>query len=170
MANERVRRRALDENRKQYCTFWLSGRLYGVDILDVKEVNPDGSFTEVPHAPKEVCGFVNIRGQIHLILDLRMILGLKDRSATGKSRLVLFKPAVGEAFGVLVDMIGDVVEVEEYLIETSGLVDADAGVPVGEDKPDSAIPICAVCRLEEMLLLIVNARSLLKIVERAVAS
>lgn len=171
MANERVRRSSLDEKRKQYCTFWLAGRLYGVDILDVKEVNPDASFTEAPHAPKEVCGFVNIRGQIHLILDLRKILGLKERLSTDKSRLVLFKSTVGESFGVLVDMIGDVVEVEESLIETGGLVDPDAaGFSSGEDRPDLTAPISAVCRLKTMLLLIVNARSLLKIVERAVAS
>jgi purine-binding chemotaxis protein CheW len=170
MAIERLRRSATDEGRKQYCTFWLAGRLYGVDILDVKEVNPEAAFTEAPHAPKEVCGFVNIRGQIHLILDLRRILGLKEKPVDEKSRLVLFKPVVGESFGVLVDSISDVVEVEESLIETGGLVDVETpGGPSGEDKPEQAGPISAVCRLKNMLLLIINARSLLKVVEKAVA-
>ncbi len=148
---------------KQFCTFWLSGHLYGVDILDVKEVNPEAAFTEIFHAPREVKGFVNIRGQIHLILDLRRILGLKDRPVDEKSRLVLFKPGVGESFGVLVDRISDVIEIDEGLIESGGLVHEEA--LAGDDRAEADELISGVCRLEQTLLLLINARNLLKHVE-----
>ena len=149
---------------KQFCTFWLSGRLYGVDILDVKEVNQEARFTEVFHAPKKVKGLVNIRGRIHLILDLHRILGFKVREQGRKSRLVLFKPSVGESFGVLVDGIGDVIEVEERLIESGELADRD--VTSGEKGIDVHELISSVCRLEETLLLIINARNLLKVIDK----
>ena len=152
------------KTKKQFCTFWLSGRLYGVDILDVKEVNQEARFTKVFHAPEQVRGLVNIRGRIHLILDLHRILGFKVEEQVGESRLVLFKPSVGEAFGVLVDGIGDVIEVEERLIDSGELVDKD--IAGSDDGPDVSGLISSVCRLEETLLLIINARNLLKIIEK----
>ncbi len=150
--------------RKQLCTFHLAGQLYGVDILDVKEVNPETGFTPVFHAPRMVRGFVNIRGRIHLVLDLRRILGFPEREVDHRSRLVLFKPTVGESFGVLVDGIGDVVEVDEADIESGVLADED--VPGIEDAEHGEIT-SGVCRLAERLLLIVNARNLLKTVDMA---
>ena len=149
---------------KQLCTFRLAGQLYGVDILDVKEVNPETGFTPVFHAPRVVRGYVNIRGRIHLVLDLRRILGFADREVDEQSRLVLFKPTVGESFGVLVDGIGDVVEVDEQDIESGGLADED--VP-GVEDPEHGEITSGVCRLAERLLLIVNARNLLKTVDMA---
>ena len=55
----------------RYCTFRLSGRLYGVDIEDVKEINTEVNFTPIFHASREIKGYINIRGQIYLLLDLR---------------------------------------------------------------------------------------------------
>lgn len=171
MQTEHVKRGPSDEPKKQFCTFWLASHLYGVDILDVKEVNPEPGFTDVFHAPREVHGFVNIRGQIHLILNLRRILGLKEKPVDDKSRLVLFKPVVGESFGVLVDMIGDVVEVAESLIEAGDLADAEPlSGSGGDDKSEPMALISAVCRLKTSLLLIINARALLKCVDRSLAA
>ena len=34
-----------------YCTFRLGGRLFGFNLLSVKEVNTHTTFTPVPHAP-----------------------------------------------------------------------------------------------------------------------
>jgi len=150
---------------KQYCTFWLAGRLYGVDILHVKEVNPEIRFTTIFHAPREVTGYVNIRGRIHLILDLRRVLGLADKPVDEKSRIVLFKPTVGESFGVLVDRISEVVEIDVGLIESGGLVNE----ATGEDKGEISELFSGVCRLEDTLLLIINARNLLKTIERGAA-
>ena len=65
------------------------------------------AFTPVAHTPDEVLGLVNIRGHIYLALDLHRLLGLPTAAVTGGSRLVLFKPAVGNAFGVMVDAIAE---------------------------------------------------------------
>ncbi|MBF0525581.1 MAG: hypothetical protein HQK56_10850, partial [Deltaproteobacteria bacterium] len=46
------------ERKRQFCSFWLSGRLFGVDILDVKEINSEITFTPIFHASKEVKGYV----------------------------------------------------------------------------------------------------------------
>jgi len=146
-------------DRFQYCTFWLGNRLFGVDITDVKEVHPQADITPVYHAPENVKGYVNIRGQIHLILDLAKILGLGAQQAGGKCCLVIFKHTVAEPFGVIVDRIGDVVDVGEGQIER-GRVD---------DKETQALEMRTelvrhICKLEKNLLVALNARRLLECV------
>src|SRR5262245_60529706 len=96
------------ETPRLFCTFRVDGRLFGVDILDVKEVTTEITATRIAHTPEEVRGLVNIRGHIYLALDLRLLLGLPPANATGDSRMVLFKPTVGSAFGVVVDEISDI--------------------------------------------------------------
>ncbi|MBF0474338.1 MAG: chemotaxis protein CheW [Deltaproteobacteria bacterium] len=149
------------ERKRQFCSFWLSGRLFGVDILDVKEINSEITFTPIFHASKEVKGYVNIRGQIHLVIDLRLLLGFERADDVDGRRLIIFKTKVGEPFGVQVDRIGDVVEVTEGQIEQRTKVD---------DKLDRIVDagdvIEGVCKLKDRLLVILNAKSFLRIIEK----
>ena len=149
--------------KRQFCTFQIHDRLFGVDILDVKEVNPETHFTPIFHAPREVRGNVNIRGQIYLVLDLRLILGFEAKETDEKSRVVLFKSEVGEPFGVLVDRIGDVVTVEENQIENRRKT--DQGPPEQTDR--RALDLSdGICKLEDTLLVIMNSQNLLNFITR----
>src|SRR3954471_12328344 len=105
------------ERQRLFCTFRVGGRLYGVDILDVKEVTAETTYTRVAHAPDEVLGLVNIRGHIYLALDLRRLLGMPATDLTTDSRLLLFKPSVGSAFGVIVDEISEIQTADPSQIE-----------------------------------------------------
>ena len=146
-------------SQQQFCSFRLAGRLYGVDILDVKEINPETVFTPIFHAPEEVRGYVNIRGQINLVLDLRRLLGFDPRPIDQDSRIVLFKPHVGENYGVLVDQVGDVVSVSQDRIEDRR---ADSqGVPEGRERRNELRAARGVCKLEKELLVILDARAFL---------
>ena len=76
--------RASMATQRLFCTFRVDGRLFGVDILDVKEVTAETTFTRVAHAPDEVLGLVNIRGHIYLALDLRRLLGMPATRRDGR--------------------------------------------------------------------------------------
>src|SRR5262245_39602820 len=102
----------MDKPANHYCTFRLGERLFGFDLRAVKEVNTYTTYTPVPHAPPVVCGCVNLRGDIYLVLDLRRLLGLPPIAVAPDTRLVIFKPAAGESFGVLVDAVGDIVTLD----------------------------------------------------------
>ena len=143
----------------QLCTFRLAGRLFGVDILTVKEINTETNFTEIFHAPKQIVGYVNIRGQVHLVLDLRMLLGFTWKDPDKESRVVIFKQNIGESFGALVDKIGDIIEVSEDQIEAYGAQD-DAQAAM-EDSWKSRNLVVGVCKLEKDLLVVLNAKSFL---------
>ncbi len=148
----------------QFCSFYLSGRLYGVDILDVKEICPETSITPIPQAPKEVRGYVNIRGQVYLILDLRFILGVEPDSLQERCCLVIFKPTVGESFGLVVDRIGDVIVVNENEIENRRRMDHG---PKGgtERRLESEKLVNGICKLSNSLMIILNCRRFLDQIE-----
>ena len=100
-----------------FCTFRLGDQMFGVDITDVKEVNTETTLTRIHHAPPQVLGCVNLRGNIFLVLDIRRLLGLVPAAFGPDSRLLIFKPHVGDAMAGLVDQIGDIVAVDPGKIE-----------------------------------------------------
>jgi purine-binding chemotaxis protein CheW len=148
---------------RRFCTFRLSGRLYGVDISDVKEINTETDITPIYHAPDRIRGYINIRGQVYLLLDLRKIFGFEEKEIDKNSRVVLFMPEVGDPCGILVDSIDDVVTVDIERIENrrkkqETLNGSDRrGVDVGE----------GVCKLQDELLVLLDARKLLNSVGKA---
>lgn len=156
----------LKNSQRLFCTFHLAGRLYGVDILDVKEVTAEVAHTRVAHAPREVLGLVNIRGYIYLALDLRGLLGLPPATVTSESRLVLFKPSVGNAFGIVVDAISEIRTVDPDLIEPFS-----GSAQHAEHLNLSAADLVeSVCRLDDELLVVVNPRRFLAAVEKKLAA
>lgn len=101
---------------RQFCTFYLDGLLFGVDLQNVQEVIRYLKITRVPLAPQEVCGLLNLRGQIVTAVDLRRRLRLKPVAADALPMNVVVRAADG-AVSLLVDEIGDVVEVEDSSFE-----------------------------------------------------
>ena len=154
------------DSPRLFCTFRVDGRLYGVDILDVKEVTAETTYTRVAHAPDEVLGLVNIRGHIYLALDLRRLLGVRTAELTGESRLVLFKPSVGSAFGVVVDQISEIRTVKSEDIEAFAKNDHENAL-ASVRRVDL---IDAVCKLNGELLVVLNPRRFLDVVEQKLSA
>ena len=147
-----------EAQQRQFCTFRIHGRLYGIDIQDVKEINPGVDFTPIFHAPESVKGYINIRGQIYLLLNLRRILGFEDQAMDKDNRVVLFKQTVGEFFGIQVDHIADIMTVEAGQIENRRK--QDQVLSEGDERRGADIAD-GICRLKQELLVIINARNLL---------
>jgi purine-binding chemotaxis protein CheW len=152
-------------SQRLFCTFRLDNRLFGVDLLDVKEVVAETASTAVPLAPGEVLGLVNIRGHVYLALDLRRLLGMPAAEVTGGSRLVLFKPSVGPSFGVLVDEIADIQAADPDHIDPFRRAD-HAGAATGVARAEL---VDSVLQLADELLVVLAPRRFLPVVERALA-
>lgn len=99
----------------QMCTFTLDRYLFGVDVRQVQEVLRFQAMTRVPLAPALVRGLINLRGQIVTALDLRERLGLPPREGADPLNVVLRRE--GDVVSLLVDDIGDVVEIDEDKLE-----------------------------------------------------
>jgi purine-binding chemotaxis protein CheW len=101
---------------KALCTFRVGGRLFGIEVERVQEVFRAQTLTRVPLAAHAVSGLMNLRGQIVVALDLRRRLGLAEDTAAGRAMNVVIHAEEGP-IGLIVDSIGDVLNVEDRAFE-----------------------------------------------------
>jgi purine-binding chemotaxis protein CheW len=101
---------------RQYCTFFLDGYYFGIDVRKVQEVIRFQEMTRVPLAPPAIHGLINLRGQIVMALDLRRRLELPDRPTDDRPVNVVVNTDDG-VVSLLVDEIGDVLTVPETAFE-----------------------------------------------------
>lgn len=139
----------------QYATFHVGERLFGLDILNVREIIRVSDITPVPRAASSIRGLLNLRGQIVTILDLAVRLGHPPPPLTEASHIVILKAQGNlkheamEAVGLLADAIGDVLEADASNTEPppanltdtearfiSGVLKTDAGLLVLLNLPD----------------------------------
>jgi purine-binding chemotaxis protein CheW len=132
-------------NAKQFCTFFLHGLYFGVEVLKVQEVIRFQEMTRVPLAPDMIRGLINLRGQIVTAIDLRHRLELPARAADVLPMNVVVRSEDG-AVSLLVDEIGDVVEIEEDIFEA----------PPETLKGVARELIQGVYKLKERLLLVLD--------------
>jgi purine-binding chemotaxis protein CheW len=131
--------------RRQFCSFFLDGLRFGVDVQLVQEVVPYQEMARVPLAPPTVRGLLNLRGQIVTGIDLRRRLELPESPADGLPMNVVLRGG-DSPVSFLVDEIGEVIEVA-----------ADAC-----ERPPDTLPgrvrelIEAVYPLEDDLLLVLD--------------
>jgi len=101
---------------KQFCTFYLAGQCYGLDVLKVQEIVRSQPMTCVPLAHHKVRGLINLRGQIVTAIDLRRCLDLPERDDTNEHLNVVVLTDEGPV-SLLVDEIGDVLELSDEQFE-----------------------------------------------------
>jgi len=101
---------------RQLCTFFLQDLFFGVEVEKVQEVIRYQEMTRIPLAPEVIAGLINLRGQIVTAIDLRRQLELTARDAGRLPMNVVIRRDDGP-ISLLVDEIGDVVEVEEESFE-----------------------------------------------------
>jgi purine-binding chemotaxis protein CheW len=101
---------------KQFATFFLNGLFFGIEVLKVQEVIRYQEMTRVPLAPRMIEGLINLRGQIVTAIDLRRRLEMPPRAAGDLPMNVVVSSDDG-AVSLLVDEIGDVVEVQDDIYE-----------------------------------------------------
>jgi purine-binding chemotaxis protein CheW len=130
---------------RQFSTFYLADLFFGLDVLHVQEVMRYQPMTPVPRAPQIIEGLINLRGQIVIAIDMRRRLGLPARPE-GKAPIVVVVRTADGAVSLLVDEIGDVMEIEESLYEPPPVSLAQTAREV----------IRGVYKLKDQLLLILD--------------
>lgn len=129
----------------RYVTFTIDDALYGVDVLRVQEAVHAQARTRVPLAPEGIAGLVNLRGQVVLTVDLRPRLGLPP-APEDADRMMVVVQVDGEPTSLLVDGVGDVVDVAPELF----------GPPPETLEPSLRPLIRGACRLDGRLLQVLD--------------
>ena len=134
----------------QYCSFALDGLTFGIPVERIQEIIRFQDVTAVPLVHPAVYGLINLRGQIVTAIDLRVRLGLPERGDDDRPMNIVISHDE-EAISLLVDRIGDVVEVDDDDFESP---------PDTLDASSKAL-ISGAYKLESSLLLVLD-------VERAI--
>jgi purine-binding chemotaxis protein CheW len=100
----------------QQLTFDLAGEEYGVEILAVREIRGWSRVTRIPQTPAYLLGVLNLRGAIVPIMDLRLRFGL-ERESYGDSTVVIIVAIAERLFGIVVDAVSDVVDIDPAAIK-----------------------------------------------------
>ena len=136
----------------EYCTFYVNGHYFGLDVLKVQEITRYQEMTRVPLASPVVRGLINLRGQIVTALDLRRRLEMDDRPADEQPINVVVHTDDG-AVSLLVDEIGDVLKVSHDIFES----------PPETLQPPARDLIQGAYKLPDRLLLILDTERLVSV-------
>lgn len=101
--------------QEQLTTFCIDGDLFGLEVMKVQEVAKMPKIFSVPLSPNFVQGLVNLRGQIATALGLRELFCRSSEKPTQQMSVVC--KIDGNLISLIVDSIGDVLEVESKNFE-----------------------------------------------------
>jgi purine-binding chemotaxis protein CheW len=99
----------------QLVTFQLGEELYGVNIMDVKEIVRVQAIRAIPNAPTYVEGIFNLRSEIIPIINLHKRFHLKKAIASDDDDLLsgfVILDVDGLKLGIIIDRISRVVTIE----------------------------------------------------------
>lgn len=106
---------AEQDTQIQLVTFQISDELYGIDIMDVKEIVRVQDIRPIPNAPSYVEGLFNLRGEIIPIISLHKRFHLKKAQLGEDGELLsgfIIIDLGDMKLGVIIDKVERVVAIE----------------------------------------------------------
>lgn len=143
---------------QEYVTVTVSDQLFGLPIDRVHDVFIASALTDVPLAPREIVGLLNLRGRVVTAMCLRRRLGLPD-AEKGREMAVGLEHQ-GESYGLLVDQVGEVMKMSTETLEPN---------PVHMDPRWGRLSR-GVHRLDDQLLIVLDVDSVLDLGSEARAA
>jgi len=107
----------------QYLTFVLSGEIYALGILNIKEIIDYGHLTEVPMMPPFIRGVINLRGSVVPVVDLSARFGKGSTQIARRTGIVIVETGNDgedndrQDIGIIVDAVNEVVDIDQQDIE-----------------------------------------------------
>lgn len=99
----------------QLVTFQLSEEVYGIDIMDVKEIVTLQEVRAIPNAPSFVEGLYNLRGEIIPIINLHKRFHLKRVFGDEEDELLsgfIIIDLDGMKLGIIIDKVERVISID----------------------------------------------------------
>jgi purine-binding chemotaxis protein CheW len=127
---------------QRFLAFRIGAEEYAATIMDIKEILPVRSVTEVPRAPRDVLGVVSCRGVVLPLVDLGASLGLRDADrAVRPQQRVLVAGDGDRTCGLRVDAVSEVVRLFPASIEPvpASLGQRNAGLLLGLGRVGSRL-------------------------------
>jgi purine-binding chemotaxis protein CheW len=158
-------RDVMNDNAKltEFVTFTTAGQLFGLPIERVQDVFKPSQITRVPLAGPEIAGVLNLRGRIVTAIHLSNRLDLDSGAqahAQKKPPMAIGIEYGGESFGLLVDVVGEVLKLPESELEPN---------PINLDRKLTRVSD-GVFRLDGQLLVVLDVDRVLDFGTEAMAA
>ncbi|QEP44373.1 chemotaxis protein CheW [Ectothiorhodospiraceae bacterium BW-2] len=134
----------------RWVTFTLEHEVYGIDVMQIREVLRSPEISPVPGAPAYVLGIINLRGNVVAIIDTRARFGLPSHDLDDSSRILILETKE-YVVGFMVDSVSEVVELRSSSIEPAPSTGAR----------ESTRYISGLYNREKGLLILIDANKLL---------
>jgi purine-binding chemotaxis protein CheW len=145
----------------QYLTFLLGSEMFGIAILNIKEIIEYGSITNVPMMPGFIRGVINLRGAVVPVVDLAARFGRGAAGITRRSCIVIIEVESDggkQDLGVVVDAVSEVLEIPQSEIEPPPSFGAKI-------RPDF---ISGMGKVKDKFVILLEAKNVLSVDEMAV--
>ena len=134
----------------QLVSFKIANEEFGIDILNVQEINKMTQVTKVPNSPEFVEGVINLRGRVIPVVNLRVKMDLPNREYDKDTRIIVVDLS-GKTVGFLVDSVSEVLRIPRNIMEPPPSI--VAGI--------NSNYITAVGKLEDRLLILLDLDKIL---------
>jgi len=141
----------------QLVSFKIANEEFGVDILNVQEINKMTTITKVPNSPAFVEGVINLRGRVIPVVNLRVKMSMPNKEYDKDTRIIVVDLS-GKTVGFLVDSVSEVLRIPRNIIEPPPSM--VAGI--------NSNYITAVGKLEDRLLILLDLDKVLLEEEKTV--
>ncbi len=101
-------------------TLHLSGEVFGIPVVLVHEIMDPITVTQVPNAPPEAPGLINVRGAVVPLLDLRYRLGMPELARGAHARIVVIETLMDGAplrLAIMADSVDEVLDITAASID-----------------------------------------------------
>ena len=105
-----------DIESKDFLTFTIADHQFGIPVDCLQDIFMPESLTPVPLADETIGGVLNLRGCIVTMINTQKALGL-DTQVESSAQMAIRIVHNDESFGLLVDMVGDVLSLTDDLFE-----------------------------------------------------
>ena len=123
---------------RTFLQFRSGSESYGLPAERIVQIIRIVAVTPVPNAAPELLGLVNLRGRVLPVFDLNRALHGRERPISLRMYVVITE-VDGEALGIVVDDVLDVVSVPEHQFQSSRALSADAPFSEGVARIGSQI-------------------------------
>jgi len=106
--------------------FEARGRLYGIDVLQIREIVRCQEVTPLPRAPELIEGVIDLRGAVIPVIDLGHAL-CREPSDQGPGSRIAVLEVDGMVLGLRVDAAVDVISVEARDVDDPPALATQAG-------------------------------------------
>ena len=138
-------------SRIELVIFRVNDLVCALKSIEVQEIIKQQDTTPVHNAADYVTGVINLRGNIVTVIDLHTKFGLKHE--IGSTMRTVIATSEGEAIGLLVDDVDDILKADINAIES----------PPANLNGMDGVYFSGIFKMDDKLVAIINLEELLKV-------